>query len=92
MDGVFQMKKQCIVAVFLALSLLEAVGYSIAFANRGAAANLRYWAYTDGKSEAREESLHLVFYPAYFIHTRVFGGDKQFTDREPFNPSPADHL
>ena len=85
------MKPRRLAIIVLVLCLSEIIGYFIAFQNRGPAANLRYWAYTDGRSQKKEEVLYVMFYPAYFIHTRVFGADKQFTDREPFNPSPDDH-
>jgi hypothetical protein len=83
------MKPKYLVIVAIVLVSIELITYSVAFLQRGPAANMRYWAYTTGDSETPELVCFYLFYPAYFVHSRLLNGDRHFWDSRPMDPAPV---
>ncbi len=66
--------------------LVCVAAYSVAYSRRVPAANLAYFAYTDHAPSFVERTMLYGFYPVYYIHSRVFSGQKHVWDR----PRPVD--
>jgi len=66
------------VCVLLGFYLL---GYVVAYSNRGAAANRAYFMYA--RNEGVDVAAYRLFYPVYFVHTRMLGGQRHNGDRRP---------
>ena len=64
-----------------------AIKYGVLYHLRCPATNLSYWAYSERTEDWAEKCLYYGFYPAYFVHQRVLGGQRHNYDRpEPWFP------
>lgn len=59
--------------------------YCIAWANRHPAANMAYFIYSS--NDAVDTACYRVYFPIYWVHTRLLHAGKHNHDREPFTPS-----
>ena len=59
------------------------MAYALLYDFRSSAANMSYWVYSERAPEWAETCLYYGFYPAYFSHQRMLGGQRHNYDRIP---------